>query len=53
VYPGHAHGTELLNGQGETSKSAADAKPISGGKEPIVPLVVHWLGAAFKDSRGL
>jgi pimeloyl-ACP methyl ester carboxylesterase len=57
VYPGSAHGTELLAGaeaQGG-AKAAGGAKGAKGqaGAEPLVPLVVRWLGAAFKEARGL
>jgi alpha-beta hydrolase superfamily lysophospholipase len=60
VYPGSAHGTELLAGaEAEgAAKAAGGVKGAKGAKgqegaEPLVPLVVRWLGAAFKEARGL
>ena len=54
VYPGSAHGTELLPAEDSADgKAVGAAKPVAGGTEPIVPLVVRWLGAAFKEAHGL
>ncbi len=67
VYPGSAHGTELLAGAEARGTTQAGANPQGGAKsqggakgakgqegaEPLVPLVVRWLGAAFKEARGL